>query len=46
MRMNRFKVKGADSDQLYDICLKDVCIRGKIPDSVLLVGKHKQSSSR
>lgn len=43
MRMNRFKLRGADSDQVYDICLKEVCVRGNIPDSLLLVGKHKQT---
>lgn len=40
MRMNRLKLKVTNTEQLYDICLKDVCLRGQLPQAVLLIGSQ------
>lgn len=45
VRMNRLKLKVTNTEQLYDICLKDVCLRGQMPEAVLLLISGGSSSS-
>jgi len=44
VRMNRLKLKVTNTEQLYDICLKDVCLRGQMPEAVLLLISGGSSS--
>lgn len=43
--MNRLKLKVKNTEKLYDICLKDVCLRGQLPQAVLLIGSQMLSPS-